>query len=707
LQALERWEGAVQAYREAVRLDPGSVDARFSLGCALQSLNRHDEAAGAYGATLRLQSDHFAALNNLGNCHQRCGRYEQAAEAYSRGLALSPAAAGTLANLGTVLQELGRLGEAVALLRRAAELEPAVTSHRLNLGLALCRSREFAAAATLLREVLEREEHNADAAFNLGNALHGLGERAAAAGLYRRTLALRPGDVNALINLGNVAREQGELETAEAAYVAALDRMPESVSALNNLSCLRRSLGRYDEAEQLLRRGLDVHPQHAVLLDNLGSVLKDAGDIEAAIECFRESVERDPGNPVAHGNLAYALTFQSPDAAPILEECRRWNERFTGGLGHPAPFGNVRNADRRLRIGYVSPDFRDHCQSLFTLPLLSHHDHATHEIVCYSSVERPDALTKRIAGHADVWREVGSLDDAALAAAVRADGIDILVDLTMHMARGRPLLFARKPAPVQIAWLAYPGTTGLAAMDYRLSDGRLDPPGAAEPYSERTLRLPDSFWCYDPLTDEPKVGALPAAEHGFATFGCLNNPCKLTDATFRLWGRVLRRLPDTRLRLQAPRGLHRDRLAQRLAGHGIAPERVDMVDRQPRAEYLRAYHGIDVCLDTVPYGGHTTTLDALWMGVPTVTRVTDTCVGRATFSQLHQLDLLHLAAHDDDAFVDAAVKSISDLGSLAALRRELRPRLERSPLMDGPRFARNVEAVYRRAWSAYCTGDLT
>jgi len=706
LQALGSWDDAAKAHREAVRLDPVSVDAHFSLGCALQSLGSHAEAIAAYRDTLRLQSDHVAALNNIGNCHQRCGSFQAAADAYARALVLAPTASGTIANLGTVVQELGRLGEAVDLLRQAATLDPATSSHRINLGIALCRRRDFAAASAELRAVLEREENCADATFNLGNALHGLGERHAAADLYRRTLTLRPSDVDAFINLGNVSKELGELEPAEEAYAAALRLLPDSVPALNNLSCLMRSLGRYDEAERLLRRGLDVHPHHAVLLDNLGSVLKDAGDIDAAIGCFRDSVARDPSSATAHGNLAYALTFQVPDARQVLVECRRWNDRFAVGLRSPDAHPNSRQTERRLRIGYVSPDFRDHCQSLFTVPLLSRHDHAAHEIFCYSSVERPDDLTRRLAGYADVWREVGSLDDDALAAVIRGDRIDILVDLTMHMAKGRPLLFARKPAPVQIAWLAYPGTTGLDAMDYRLSDDRLDPPGAGEPYSERTIRLPDSFWCYDPLTDEPPVNALPAAEHGFITLGCLNNPCKLTDATFSLWGQVMRRLPAARLKLLAPPGRHRDQLQRRLAAQGIAAARLDFLDRQSRADYLRAYHSIDLCLDTVPYGGHTTSLDAFWMGVPTVTRVTDACVGRATFSQLFHLDLLHLAAHGDVEFADAVVAATADLGELAALRRELRPRLAGSPLMDALRFARGVEAAYRMAWREYCGSDL-
>ena len=631
-----------------------------------------------------------------------------------------------MANLGTVLQAIGCIDEAIELLHAAADLEPHVVAHAVNLGIALCRRRDFASAETVLRQAFARDASSADAVFNWGNALHGLGRPRDAADCYRRALALRPGHVDAWINLGNMQREIGDFAEAAAAYEAALATDPSSVVAMNNAGCLLRVRGRFDEAEDMFRRALRLDPRHAALHDNLGSVLKDVGDLEAAIACFRQSLALDPHNPATHSNLAYALSFHAEHPQPILEECLRWNQRFAASADFAeaadhAPSANrietsgataaaepstaldrnVRFAGggspaRRLKIGYVSADFREHCQSLFTIPLLSQHDHDKFEIYCYSSVERPDGQTQRIAGLADVWRDVRTFDDASLAAAIREDGIDILVDLTMHMAKGRPLTFARKPAPIQVAWLAYPGTTGLGAMDYRISDPRLDPDGFERHYSERTVRLPDSFWCYDPLTPEPQINALPALQRGYLTLGCLNNPCKLTEATLRLWGAVMRAIPTSRLVLLAPPGRHGLRLRQRLAAHGISGERATFVPYRARAEYLRSYHDIDLGLDTFPYNGHTTSLDSLWMGVPTISRVGATCVGRGGLSQLYQLGLEPLAAHSDQGFVYAAVALGQNLPLLARLRQELRPRLERSPLMDAPRFARHMEALYRR-----------
>jgi protein O-GlcNAc transferase len=699
---------ALVLVEQAIAADANEPRYHFVLGQARQALRRWGPAIDAYEAALKLQPDFLDAWNNLGICRQRRGQFPQAAAAYRQALSLEPRNAGVMANLGTVLREMGEFTEAVELLRAAADLEPAVVSHSVNLGIAYWNQGNFSEAERTLNGALARAPDDADAAFNLGNALHGLGRQREAVDRYRQAVKLRPDYADALINLGNVHTELGEFAAGMDAYDAALRAHPDSVVALNNAACLMRLLGHIDDAETALCRALQLDPDSAALHDTLGNVYKDAGELEAAIASFRKSLELDPGSAATHSNLAYTLSFGVPEAGPVLEECLRWNERFATGLPWCAhdPGSGARTergeANRRLKIGYVSPDFRDHCQSLFTIPLLSRHDHAAFEIFCYASIKRPDELTRRIAGYADVWRDVRALSDEALCRLIREDRIDILVDLTMHMAGGRPLLFARKPAPIQIAWLAYPGTTGIDAMDYRLSDPRLDPEGFDAHYSERTLRLPDSYWCYDPLTDRPAVNELPAIGRGNLTLGCLNNPCKLTDHTLRLWGGVMRALPDARLLVMAPPGRHRRHLSQRLGAQGIAAERIDFRAFQPRGEYLRAYHDIDLGLDTFPYNGHTTSLDSLWMGVPVVTRVGRTSVGRGGLSQLFQMDLLELAAESDEAFVGIAAALGADLVRLAALRKELRGRLERSALMDASRFARHIELAYRGAWRAHC-----
>jgi protein O-GlcNAc transferase len=697
LATLGRWNDAAEAYRRVIGADPQLAGAHFGLGSVLQADGKYADAIAAYHAAVQLRPLYPEAYNNLGNCHQHLGDLVRAEAAYRQSLELNPQYAAAMTNLGTALLARGRIEEAVAVLRAATELEPQSVLHAVNLGVALCKQRNFPEAAAVLGRAVQRDRNNARAAFNLGNALQGMGKLREAVGQYRKAASLQPNYADALNNLGNAHKALREFSLAAAAYASAIRAQPDFVVAMSNAGCLMRTLGRLQEAEAYLRRGMALNPNHPALCNNLGSVLKDAGELDEAIEYFRKALALDPGDAAAHSNIAYALSFQAEEPEPILEECRRWNACHAAPLQREiVAHRGARSSDRRIRVGYVSPDFRSHCQSQFTIPLLSNHDHTAFEVFCYSSVERADEVTRRIAGYADVWREVRPLGDAALSELIRADGIDILVDLTMHMANGRPLVFARKPAPVQIAWLAYPGTTGIAAMDFRLSDPRLDPPGYDAHYCERTIRLADSFWCYDPLATGPDVNGLPALERGFLTLGCLNNPCKLTDRTLEMWGGVMRALPNAHLLLMAAAGPRRQGLLQRLASLGIAGDRVRFVPYRPRGEYLRSYHDIDLGLDTIPYNGHTTSLDSFWMGVPVVTRVGKTCVGRAGLSQLFHLSLLDLAAESDEAFISIALALGNDLPRLAALRRQLRARLEQSPLMDGKRFARNIEQAYRQ-----------
>lgn len=702
---LELQEGhadAALAYiTQANAAAPGEAALELYRGHALQALARWNEAGDAYRKSLHWQPNFADAQIALGIVLQKSGQLAEAATAYRRALTLKPEDSRVWGNLGTVLRELGDIGESIRSLECAMTLDPGVVSYAVNLGVSLCRKRDFRAAEALLRDTVRREPERADAAFNLGSALQGQGLAQDALEYLKRAVALRSNYPEAWNALADAHKALGDFSSARAAYESAIGARPDFVPAFGNLGVLLSLLRQNEAAEEVLRRGLEIAPQNSSLHTNLGTVLKDMGRLDEAIECYREAIETDPSNSTAHSNLAYSLTFQSLEPEPLLAVCTNWNARAAGRVPthidhHPK---NLRN--RKLRIGYVSPDFRDHCQSLFTLPLLERHDHEEFDIFCYSNVEQPDDVTRRIAAHADGWRESRLLDDGALAKLVREDGIDILVDLTMHMANGRPLVFARKPAPVQIAWLAYPGTTGIDAMDYRLSDPRLDPEGSDHHYSERTVRLADTFWCYDPLAEQ-SINALPALERGYPTFGCLNNPCKVTDATLQLWGGVMRALPNARLSLLSPGGRSALRLLGRLEAHGIASSQVELVAFQPRVQYLRAYLDIDLVLDTFPYNGHTTSLDALWMGVPVVTRVGRTCVGRGGLSQLFHVDLLELAAESDAAFVNAAVALANDLPRLAALRQILRPRLERSALMDGPRFARNMEQIYRQVWAGYC-----
>ncbi len=701
---LGRFPQAIEAYQRVLSALPQSADVHFALGFAYESSGFADRAAAAYESAISFDPSLAEAHCNLGKCLQLLANKSAAENAFRRALALRPDFPVAMGNLGTLLAGTEKHDEALALLRRAAELEPQSAVHRLNLGSALCAGGDFAEALFPLQQAAQMNPALAEAHYNLGRAHQGLGRTREAIGAYQRALALDPRHASALINLGTLHQETGEYREAEAAFLRAAEIAPRSPVPLNNAGCLYRLLGKIEQAAEMLRRAIALDPQLAASQNNLGDVHKDSGDLDPAIECYRQAVALDPSNAISHSNLAYSLHFQSLEGEEIKAECIRWNTRHGNFPDLPvADFQNDRSPERRLRIGYVSGDFRNHCQSFFTIPLLSTHDKQAAEVFCYSNVERPDAVTQRIIGYADHWRDVRTISDAQLCTLIREDRIDILVDLALHMAHGRPGVFARRAAPLQVAWLAYPGTTGIATMDFAISDPHLTPPELDHHYTERVLRLPETFWCYDPLTAGPEVGALPALAAGRITFGCLNAPCKISDRAIAMWAGAMKRVSNSRLILMAPAGTARDRLYELFRQAGIDPERISFVPFQSRMNYLQTYQAIDIALDPFPYNGHTTSLDAFWMGVPVPTRVGNTAAGRGGLSQLTNLGLPALAASSDEAYIEIVANLAADLPALAALRTDLRHRMQQSPLMDNSRFARNMESAFRTVWREFCT----
>jgi predicted O-linked N-acetylglucosamine transferase (SPINDLY family) len=554
----------------------------------------------------------------------------------------------------------------------------------VNEALALRQMARFDEAVACLEHAASRLPGDFNVHYWLANTLHASGAWQRAVVHFRRALALDPQSIEAHVDLGVTLRALGQLEEASVVLRRATVLGPKTVLAHNNLGVVLLESLRLDEAIASFRRALGLAPNLGLAVLNLGNAYKAAGFLDEAIDCYRRACELDPANHAIHSNLVYILPFHRDyDAPAILAEARRWNARHARPLAPKIrEHSNPRTLDRKLRVGYVSAGFCAHVQSFFLEPLLRHRDRSAFEIVAYSNVARPDATTARLRSYVDQWRDITSRDDASAAELVRADGIDVLIDLDMHMANNRLRIFAEKPAPVQICWLAYPGTTGLDAIDYRLTDPHLDPPcalaGSEGVYAEKSIALPNTFWCYDPLTDGPEPGPLPASSTETITFGSLNNLCKVGDEVIALWSRVLGALKDARLLLLAPTGKARHRVR-------------DQFDRD-----------IDIALDPFPANGHTTSLDALWMGVPVVTLALPTVLGRAGLSQAMNLGQRELVAETADDYVRIAVGLASDLPRLAAMRSGLRQAMQRSPLMDGAKFARALENVYRDVFRRWC-----
>jgi protein O-GlcNAc transferase len=604
------------------------------------------------------------------------------------------------------LYQSGQFSQAEQICTQIVAAEPRNEVAWSLLGAIACDTSHYDRAIECFGAALALTPFEPLAHYNLGNALRIRGNLAEAISRYQQALQLNPQFAEAENNLGIAFQDQGQHGPAIAAFRRALALNPGFVAAHNNLGNALRDQGNLDQAVHCYHQALQLDPRSADVHNNLGTALKDRGELSAAPDAYRRAIELQPTFTTAWSNLLYSLYFcEDYNASAIYEEHRRFDSQLAAPL---APIIkshlNSRDPKRRLRIGYVSPDFRHHCQAFFTLPLLAKHDHQNFEIFCYSDVVSPDRVTAQIQRHADSWRNIKGLPDTQVADLIGQDQIDILVDLTMHMAGGRPLLFARKPAPIQICWLAYPGTTGLSAMDYRLTDRYLDPPELNDTLSaEESIRLPESFWCYDPFGLELPINSLPAPTNGYVTFGSLNNFCKINPTVLRLWSRVLRSVDRSRLVILAPEGIARERTLEAFTQQGISSDRITFFAKQPLQQYLALYNSIDIGLDTIPANGHTTSLDSLWMGVPVVTMVGRTAIGRGGFSQLSNLGLAELISTSPDEFVAVASQLAADLPRLAMLRAGLRERLRNSPLMNATSFARNVETAFRQIWQRWCS----
>lgn len=662
---------ASELYARVLQQDASHEQASFlSAAIAIES-GRTVEGKALLEQLVQRFPQNAVYWTNLGEAHRRLEDNERAAEALTRAVTLKPDLAPAHFNLGLVARKLGEQETALSAFERAADLKPDDPQVQHRLAMALSQA----------------------------------GQDARAVGHFQCAVVLSPSHAELLVDYARCLRNLRRLDVARATANRAAELAPKSWTAQHELSAIASERGRFDDAIAASRRAIELEPGSALAHTGLAAALTDSGKLIEALDAYRKAIALDPSDHLAHGNLVFLEAFRHGSTAQSIgKEARAWSER------HAAPFeehvrahDNAAHPERRLKVGYVSSNFNEHCQALFTLPVLTEHDRSSFELIGYSATARRDEKTREIAGRFDRFHEVQHLAPPQAADLIRSHGVDVLVDLTMHMATSQLRTFACRPAPVQIAWLAYPGTTGVSAIDYRITDRHLDPEGTPrDVYSEESLVLPDSFWCYAPGANTPPVSELPALTNGFVTFGCLNSFWKLNQPTLELWARALREVPRSRLLLLAPEGSARTWVHRVLNEAGIGSDRIELVSRRLRAQYLKLYDRIDVCLDALPYNGHTTSLDAFWMGVPVVSLVGSTVVGRAGLCQANNLGLPELATHDAGEFVARAAALAGDLEALSTLRAGLRQRLQQSPLMDAPRFVRNLEALYREAWRRWC-----
>ncbi len=573
----------------------------------------------------------------------------------------------------------------------------------------LNRQGRYEESAALCRRALKGRPECPELLNNLGVALAGMGRLEEAAGRFRRALRLQPGFTAPANNLAAVFVKLQRLEEAFELLIRVLERDSSSAEAHNNLATLLRRAGRFTEAERHLEQALRLRPDSADVWRHLATLRRDEGRIEEAVAYYRRAAELRPECPLAASALLLALNYL-PEADPleVYAEHRGWARRYAEPLAAAIrPHRNDPSPERPLRIGYLSRDLRRHPVAFFLDPVLEAHDRERFPVTCYSDVAAPDQMTGRLKGLVERWREVTSLSDEQLAEQIRADGIDVLVDLAGHAGNTRLLVFARKPAPVQVTWLGYPNTTGLKTMDYRITDAWADPPGWSEHlHSEQLVRLPGGFSCWRPPAGAPEEGPPPCLSRDGISFGSFNYLPKVNSRVVEVWGEILRRTPGSRLVLKYAGGNDpgvRGRIEGEFARLGVGAERLVLQGlTHGWREHLSAYGEVDIALDPFPYNGTTTTCDALWMGVPVLTLAGRTHAGRVGVSLLNQIGLPELAADSPARYIELAVELAGDRGRLARLRAGLRERVARSPLTDGHSFTCGLEEAYRAMWRRWC-----
>ena len=669
------YDAAIRYIQKELQYNPTDADANNNMGLALEGEGQHDEAAGFYRRATQLNPTFSGAFYNLGNALKDSGNIDEAIPCYQKALQLDPSLAYAYNNLGVVYEKKGKLDEAIKYFQKALQLNPSLANTHYNLGLSVLRKGDIDEAIRCYRKALQFNPNYAEVYKDLGVALHVKGQRDEAIKCYGKAIELNPNQPSALNDLGLALQEQGQLDEAISCYQKAISLKPDFADAYNNLGNISKDVGNLQEAQEYYRHVLQIKPDHSITFSNILFTMNydpryDAGSV------FKKHLEF---------------------AKKIEEQLSSILFRHT----------NDRDPAKRLRIGYVSPDFRRHSVAYFIEPVLSSHSHEKYEIFCYSDVLHPDEVTDCIQKHADQWRNIVGMSDEAVCEGIRIDEIDILIDLAGHTAGNRMLLFARKPAPVQVSWMGYPSTTGLSTMDYKIVDSYTDPPGMTEEfYTENLIRMPESFLCYLPYKESPGIKLLPSLTEGRITFGSFNNFSKVSTEILGIWARILKELPGSRFILKSQVftvETARKRVTDIFEREGVSSEQIAfMTFEQSVKTHLDLYNRIDIALDTFPYHGTTTTCEALWMGVPVITLAGNAHVSRVGVSLLSNVGLPELVASTSDEYITKAVALANDRQRLKTLREGLRQMMRNSSLTDKGRFAAQLEQIYSEMWGKWC-----
>jgi protein O-GlcNAc transferase len=666
---------AEHLYKIILKTYPDNVQALYFLGLIYDQLENHEFALKYFQSVIQIDPKNAGTYINIGNTFFREGLHKEAIKSYQKAIQINAELVDAYINLGKVFLSDHQHDEAIQCCQKALTFVPDQAELYSILGSAYQGKGQLNESLTYFRKALQQNSSYPDIYNNMGIVLHHMGQFNEAIKCYQEALKLNPNLNVAHINLGNTLKEIGRFHEAIVSYQKALQLNPSSHDALNNLGNVFKDMGLPDEAETYYRHAIQLYPNEVAAFQNLLMIMHYNPRYDA--------------QAIFHEHVQSAKQFMKPFATVIF------------------PHKNSKIPSRRLKLGYVSPDFRKQSVGFFIEPILEAHDRNNFEIFCYANLPFQDKMTERMKRYADRWREIYGMFDERAAELIRNDGIDILVDLAGHTAFNRILIFAHKPSPVQVAWIGYPDTTGIASVDYKIVDNFTDPPGMTDQfYTEKLARLPGCFLCYQPYGDSPEVAALPALANGYITFGSCNNFAKISPQLLTMWAAILHAVPNSQLILKA-KSLSdtetRQNTTRFFTEAGIGEERIQLLHWLPSTKaHLEIYNRIDIGLDTFPYNGTTTTCEALWMGVPVITLAGNTHASRVGASLLSNVGLRELVSHTSEEYVKMAAALAKDTQRLLHLRNNLRKMMSRSPLMNKRQFIFNLENCYRWMWETWC-----
>lgn len=738
---LGREEQAVACYRRALQINRDDEEIYNNLGKAFKAQGKLEEAARNYRRALKINPDFSEVYNNLGNVLLNQGKIDDAINAYQSCINLNPSFAQAWNNMAIALAEQNKNREAVTCYEQALQLDPDFVQALNNLGLALTSLGNSDRADDCFQQALARRPDYVETYLNIGNVYKNEGNLKEAISVYQQALRIQPESALVHNSLGIIFTMQCRLEEAVFSFKNSLRLDPEFVEAWNNLGIVLAELCRWDVAIDAFQRAIAIQPgsaqahanlglaltfqgkltealdsfdhalalkpDYANALHNLAVALKDQGRLDESLKAFQQAITIDPDNRTLRGARLMTMHY-SPDlsAETLLAEATSWSGQRAQTTSPISLTSLSADPQKRLRIGYVSADFRRHPVGYLIEPVIPAHNRSEVEVYCYANQVLSDELTDKFLQAADQWRWVANYSDEELANLIRTDAIDILIDLSGHTDKNRLEVFFRKPAPIQATWLGYFSTTGLNAIDYLIADNSVVPPSEERFHVEKIVRLPHSWFCYIPPDYDVDIPDLPACSLGQVTFGSCNNVTKITPEVVSLWSEILRAVPCSRLFLKS-KALGdtgtRAHYEKQFAQNGIPEHRLTLEGHSSRQQMHVALGAVDICLDPFPFNGATTTAEALWMGGPVISlRGKDRFVSHMGESILTTVGLTECLADSKKEYVAKAVELASDIFRLSGLRKRIRPQLLASPLCDVERFTQNLEQAYRTMWTAWC-----